>query len=191
MASTVFFISLSLFLFVISSLGYARYTKHSIPSTTTIISFKQQEEKLTRSTSLFPEDDVGPYEDNSSVEKEFKFPFLPASDPLIEKLARHVGYIRLPHTIDARMFYYFFQSRNKKDDPVVLWLTGGPGGNSVISIFNGNGPFHIEKDPSNDLYLKWNDYGWDKVLYHDIISLCKGKIKLFASQNQLSWRIYI
>ncbi|XP_038711825.1 serine carboxypeptidase-like [Tripterygium wilfordii] len=130
---------------------------------------KNQEEKLTRSTNLFPEDDVGIFKDNSLVdiqsliEKEFKFPFLPASDPLIESLARHVSYLSLPHTTDSRMFYYFFHSRKSKDDPVVIWLTGGPGGNSAISIFNGNGPFRIEKDGSNNLYLKWNDYGWDMV----------------------------
>lgn len=59
-----------------------------------------------------------------------------------------------------RMFYFFFESRNKKtDDPVVIWLTGGPGCSSSLALFYENGPFHITKN----LSLSWNDYGWDKV----------------------------
>lgn len=57
------------------------------------------------------------------------------------------------------MFYYFFQSRNTKEDPVVIWLTGGPGCSSAIALFNENGPFHL----TSNLSLVWNDYGWDKV----------------------------
>ncbi|XP_038707253.1 serine carboxypeptidase-like [Tripterygium wilfordii] len=164
MASTTLFISLILFEFmVISSLGYARYIHHSIPSATKVISSKKEEEKLTRSTNLLPEDDIDIFKNNSLVEKEFKFPVLPAIYASIDDLTRHVGYIKLRHTTDARMFYYFFESRNSKEDPVVIWLTGGPGGNSAISIFNGNGPFRIEEYNLSSLHLKWNIYGWDMV----------------------------
>jgi hypothetical protein len=59
------------------------------------------------------------------------------------------------------MFYFFFESRdNNKNAPVVIWLTGGPGCSSEIALFYENGPFTI----ANDLSLKWNDYGWDKVI---------------------------
>lgn len=58
------------------------------------------------------------------------------------------------------MFYFFFESRgNKTDDPVVLWMTGGPGCASELALFYENGPFKI----TEDLSLVWNDYGWDKV----------------------------
>ena len=59
----------------------------------------------------------------------------------------------------CRMFYFFFESRNNKDDPVVIWLTGGPGCGSELALFYENGPFHI----ANNLSLTWNDYGWDQV----------------------------
>lgn len=59
----------------------------------------------------------------------------------------------------SRMFYFFFESRNSKTDPVVIWLTGGPGCSSELAVFYENGPFHI----ANNLSLVWNDYGWDKV----------------------------
>lgn len=58
-----------------------------------------------------------------------------------------------------RMFYLFFESRTNKNDPVVMWLTGGPGCGSEIAVFYENGPFQI----ANNLSLAWNDYGWDKV----------------------------
>jgi len=59
------------------------------------------------------------------------------------------------------MFYFFFESRDSpKDDPVVIWLTGGPGCGSELALFYENGPFHI----ADDLSLVWNQYGWDKVI---------------------------
>lgn len=57
------------------------------------------------------------------------------------------------------MFYFFFESRNSKKDPVVIWLTGGPGCSSELALFYENGPFSIAKNMS----LVWNEYGWDKV----------------------------
>ena len=60
----------------------------------------------------------------------------------------------------CRMFYMFFESRgNKADDPVVLWMSGGPGCSSELALFYENGPFHITKK----LTLEWNENGWDKV----------------------------
>lgn len=59
----------------------------------------------------------------------------------------------------GRMFYFFFGSRNSKNDPVVIWLTGGPGCSSELALFYENGPFKI----ANNLSLVWNEYGWDKV----------------------------
>lgn len=57
------------------------------------------------------------------------------------------------------MFYFFFESRNSKEDPVVIWLTGGPGCSSELAVFYENGPFSI----SHNLSLTLNEYGWDKV----------------------------
>lgn len=58
------------------------------------------------------------------------------------------------------MFYFFFESRSNKDDPVVIWLTGGPGCSSELAMFYENGPFAI----ADNMSLVWNEYGWDKVL---------------------------
>lgn len=68
------------------------------------------------------------------------------------------------------MFYFFFESRNSKKDPVVIWLTGGPGCSSELAVFYENGPFKI----ADNMSLVWNDYGWDKVssIHITCLSLC-------------------
>ena len=60
----------------------------------------------------------------------------------------------------GRMFYLFFESReNKAEDPIVLWMSGGPGCSSELALFYENGPFQI----TDNLTLTWNEHGWDKV----------------------------
>ncbi|KAL8094221.1 hypothetical protein AgCh_035924 [Apium graveolens] len=57
------------------------------------------------------------------------------------------------------MFYFFFESRNSKKDPVVIWLPGGPGCSSELALFYEYGHFCIAKNMS----LMWKEYGRDKV----------------------------
>ncbi|KAL6896702.1 hypothetical protein ACP4OV_007274 [Aristida adscensionis] len=97
------------------------------------------------------------------VERKVRLPLAKeggVSEVPVEELGHHAGYYRLPHTHAARMFYFFFESRDRdRGKPVVLWLTGGPGCSSELALFYENGPFKI----ANNLSLIWNDYGWDKV----------------------------
>uniref|UniRef100_A0A0D6QRX7 Carboxypeptidase n=1 Tax=Araucaria cunninghamii TaxID=56994 RepID=A0A0D6QRX7_ARACU len=82
------------------------------------------------------------------------------SNANLDDLGHHAGYFRLEHTHAAKMFYFFFESRgSKENDPVVLWMTGGPGCSSELAVFYENGPFKI----TDNLTLVWNEYGWDKV----------------------------
>lgn len=84
----------------------------------------------------------------------------PESAVSAEQLGQHAGYFRLPNTHASRMFYMFFESReDKASDPVVLWMSGGPGCSSELALFYENGPFQI----TNNLTLVWNEHGWDKV----------------------------
>ncbi|KAL2557447.1 Serine carboxypeptidase-like 47 [Forsythia ovata] len=127
---------------------------------------KSQAEKFIRSLNLFPKHDVnqhfdGDYKPGESriSEKRVEFPYVGDSGTTVKDLGHHAGYYRLPHTKDARMFYFFFESRNSRADPVVIWLTGGPGCSGELALFYENGPFHITRNMS----LAWNDFGWDKV----------------------------
>ncbi|KAL0735273.1 hypothetical protein Bca4012_011483 [Brassica carinata] len=71
------------------------------------------------------------------------------SDPYLEELAHHAGYYSLPNTKSSRLFYFFFESRNNITDPVVIWLTGGPGCSSSLGLFTENGPFTLTEDLSH------------------------------------------
>lgn len=75
-------------------------------------------------------------------------------------LGQHAGYFQLKGTHASRMFYMFFESRgDTASDPVVLWMSGGPGCSSELALFYENGPFQI----TDNLTLVWNKHGWDKV----------------------------
>ncbi|GMG98776.1 hypothetical protein Nepgr_000616 [Nepenthes gracilis] len=133
---------------------------------------KLEAERLIRQLNLFPKhpfNQAVAVEESSAagrlVERRFKVSQLVAgggdSDGTsLQDFGHHAGYYRLPRSKDARMFYFFFESRNKKEeDPVVIWLTGGPGCSSELALLYENGPFHI----SDNLSLVWNDFGWDKA----------------------------
>jgi cathepsin A (carboxypeptidase C) len=65
------------------------------------------------------------------------------------------------------MFFWLFRSRaSPSTDPLLIWLTGGPGCSSELAIFFENGPYTI----SDDLSLKKNPSSWNNnanVLFVD------------------------
>ncbi|KAK9158600.1 hypothetical protein Scep_005174 [Stephania cephalantha] len=133
-------------------------------SSATLVLPKSQAETLIRQLNLLPTDadpvldDRSVLSDKKIVEKRFRLPNLDEGVS-VEDLGHHAGYYKLPHSHDARLFYFFFESRNSTDDPVVIWLTGGPGCSSELALFYENGPFKI----ADNLSLILNEYGWDKV----------------------------
>ncbi|CAL5212157.1 unnamed protein product [Lathyrus oleraceus] len=147
-----------LFLFILFSSSYLTSRMTHLQRTTTFPP-NQRAERLIRSLNLFPKDTVNIIHNHSFdfvpgkiVEKKFSF--------FGENLGHHVGYYSLPRSKAARMFYFFFKSRNStNDDPVVIWLAGGPGCSSELAIFYENGPFQI----ANNLSIVWSEYGWDKA----------------------------
>ncbi|KAG3088627.1 hypothetical protein PI125_g18284 [Phytophthora idaei] len=68
------------------------------------------------------------------------------------------GYIKLPNKDDDHYFYWFVESRSDPQrDPLVLWLTGGPGCSSMMALLAENGPCHVQ----SDLSTKTNPYSWN------------------------------
>ena len=76
------------------------------------------------------------------------------------------GYIQVNETHNKNLFYWFVESqRDPANDPVVLWLQGGPGGSSLYALFVEHGPFRVDTD-GETLYAfnqSWNKYA--NVLY--------------------------
>ncbi|XP_057726413.1 serine carboxypeptidase-like [Arachis stenosperma] len=170
----LFFLFFFFFIFSCSTtLSYAIRTSPSSINNSNDLHHVSRAERLIRSLNLFPtkpaniirggvgdDEDENVFVPGKIVEKNFSFLSIADSDhPSVDDLGHHAGYYALIHTKAARMFYFFFESRNNKDDPVVIWLTGGPGCGSELALFYENGPFKI----TNNLSLVWNDYGWDKA----------------------------
>ncbi|KAM3302957.1 serine carboxypeptidase-like [Capsicum chacoense] len=125
-------------------------------------------EKLIKQLNLFPKHDINIVSSKENIvnnyeeklfEKKLNLSYIGDSGSTVQHLGHHAGYFPLVHTKSARMFYFFFESRSNNNDPVVIWLTGGPGCSSELALFYENGPFKI----SDDMSLVWNDFGWDKV----------------------------
>jgi len=65
-------------------------------------------------------------------------------------------------------FYWFFESRSApKSDPVVLWMTGGPGCSSEVALFGENGPCSVNAagDGTIPNAFSWNSNA--SLLYID------------------------
>jgi cathepsin A (carboxypeptidase C) len=63
---------------------------------------------------------------------------------------------------DGRQLHYWYvESQNDPvNDPVVLWLNGGPGCSSVGGLLTENGPIHVSEDGTT---LIENDYAWNRI----------------------------
>lgn len=82
--------------------------------------------------------------------------------------AWYSGYLDVPNT-SKHMHYVFFESQNDPtNDPLVLWLTGGPGCSSMSGFLLENGPFGFFPRGAQELAI--NPYSWNKnasVIYLD------------------------
>ncbi|RID41945.1 hypothetical protein BRARA_J01868 [Brassica rapa] len=76
------------------------------------------------------------------------------------------GYIGVGKEEQLQLFYYFIKSeRNPKEDPLLLWLTGGPGCSAVSALLFENGPvkFRVEGYNGGTPTLLSTTYSWTKI----------------------------
>lgn len=84
----------------------------------------------------------------------------------VDKVKQYSGYLD-NNEQDKHLFYWFFESRNDpKNDPVILWLNGGPGCSSMVGLLMELGPSVINKSGE----LVYNSNAWNQnasVLFID------------------------
>ncbi len=75
-----------------------------------------------------------------------------------ETVENESGYIDLDKG-SRSLFYWYFESRNDpKTDPLLIWMSGGPGCSSMLALFSENGPY-IVNERGTDVTL--NPYSWN------------------------------
>jgi carboxypeptidase C (cathepsin A) len=62
---------------------------------------------------------------------------------------------------DQHMFWWFFEARNidPSTAPLTIWLTGGPGGSSMLGLFQENGPCSVNSTGN----VVNNPYSWSNA----------------------------
>ncbi|KAI4318750.1 hypothetical protein MLD38_032420 [Melastoma candidum] len=76
------------------------------------------------------------------------------------------GYIGVGEQEEVQLFYYFAASENRpEDDPLLLWLTGGPGCSALSGLIYEVGPFTFDLKAPHTYppKLVLNPYSWTKV----------------------------
>ena len=85
-----------------------------------------------------------------------------------DSVEQEAGYYRVTGTRDLNMFYWYFESRSApQTDPVILWMTGGPGCSDATALFAENGPCLMDHKRT---WPRRNEYGWNakaNIIYID------------------------
>ncbi|KAL0921204.1 hypothetical protein M5K25_008256 [Dendrobium thyrsiflorum] len=76
------------------------------------------------------------------------------------------GYVEVDEFYGVQLFYYFIESeRNPREDPLLLWLTGGPGCSALSGLALEIGPLKIRSERYNGSLpnLVYRPYSWTKI----------------------------
>lgn len=75
----------------------------------------------------------------------------------IDTVPQYSGYLDV-ESEDKHFFFWFFESRNDpENDPVILWLNGGPGCSSMTGLLFELGPSFIKKGYE----MEYNEHAWN------------------------------
>lgn len=93
---------------------------------------------------------------------------------------QYSGLLEIPNSNPARFYHYWLvtSENDPSNDPIVLWLNGGPGASSLLGYFMEQGPFHVNDDSiientTQIPVLFYNNYTWAKVANVIFLGLIK------------------
>ncbi|KAI3796462.1 hypothetical protein L1987_39133 [Smallanthus sonchifolius] len=98
------------------------------------------------------------------------------------------GYVGVGEKEEAQLFYYFVESeRNPDEDPLIFYLTGGPGCSAVITFFYQIGPlsFNFDNAPEN-ITLASNPNSWTKMANVIFVDMPAGTGFSYATTKEAS-----
>lgn len=94
----------------------------------------------------------------SGVNITYKEPDTEGICETTEGVRSFTGFVNLAE--DVHSFFWFFESRNDPaNDPISLWLNGGPGSDSLLGLFQELGPCNV----TEALETQLNQYSWNEV----------------------------
>ena len=75
---------------------------------------------------------------------------------------QYAGYMPLGDIDETALFFWFVESQNNPlNDPITLWLNGGPGASSIeYGFWTEHGPFRLL--PNGTAVINYN-YSWNKI----------------------------
>ncbi|XP_020570631.1 serine carboxypeptidase-like 5 isoform X2 [Phalaenopsis equestris] len=102
---------------------------------------------------------------SSSFSASYNITHLPGFDGSLP-FRLETGYVTMNATSGAELFYYFVESeRNPSEDPLLLWLIGGPGCSGINGLALDMGPLKFKLDYFDgqlpNLYA--NPFAWTKI----------------------------
>ncbi|XP_024988201.1 serine carboxypeptidase-like 1 [Cynara cardunculus var. scolymus] len=103
--------------------------------------------------------------------------------------ALQTGYIGVGENEEVQLFYYFVKSeRNPQRDPLLLYLTGGPGTSAIIPFLYQIGPLNFKYGNANrsEVKLELNPYSWTKTANIIFIDLPVGTGFSYAKTSKSS-----
>ncbi|KAL8268616.1 hypothetical protein R6Q59_002414 [Mikania micrantha] len=98
------------------------------------------------------------------------------------------GYVGIGEKEEAQFFYYFVESeRNPDEDPLIFYLTGGPGCSAVITFFYQIGPlsFNFDNAPEN-ITLTSNPNSWTQMANVIFVDMPAGTGFSYATTKEAS-----
>ncbi|KAJ7145287.1 serine carboxypeptidase [Mycena filopes] len=78
-----------------------------------------------------------------------------------DSVKQYSGYLDIAE--DKHLFFWFFESRGSpSEDPLVMWLNGGPGCSSTTGLLFELGPCTINKTEDGTVFTTPNPHSWNK-----------------------------